>query len=62
MTSPNQPIGDFQNEEKFHLNNVSNDDREDSEHENEEREEESGDWGDVDPAGGEEPTAPGSAV
>ena len=62
MTIPNQSIGDFQNEEKYYLNTVSNDDREDSDHDDDEREEESGDWGDVDPAGGEEPAAPGSAV
>ena len=37
-------------------------DEEDEEEEEEEEEEEPGDWGDVDPAGGDEPSSPGSAV
>jgi len=34
----------------------------DDEDDDEESEDEAGDWGDVDPAGGPAPTAPGSAV
>ena len=55
----NQPL-----QEKYQFTNQSDDDRRDEEIEKlkEELEEQSGDWGDIDPAGGEEPTAPGSAV
>lgn len=39
------------------------DDREDEDRDDEEEEEdENTDWGNIDPAGGDEPTAPGSAV
>lgn len=57
-------------EEKANLNDWplyasdENQDERDREEEDEEEtdEEEGGDWGDVDPAGGPEPSAPGSAV
>ena len=39
---------------------ASANDRDDDDDDN--QEEEPGDWGDVDPAGGDEPTSPGSAV
>lgn len=38
------------------------DDRDDEEDDNEDEEDDSADWGDVDPAGGPEPSFPGSAV
>lgn len=68
MKNPNQPIGDYQNVEELRFDNASDDeqDRRDAEEAREklaeELEEKNGDWGDVDPAGGEAPTAPGSAV
>ncbi len=71
MNIPNQPIGDYQNSEELKFSNQSDDDRKDNDREDEEKareeleeelEEQSSDWGDVDPAGGEEPAAPGSAI
>ena len=68
MKNPNQPIGDYQNVEELRFDNASDDeqDRRDAEEAREklaeELDEKNGDWGDVDPAGGEAPTAPGSAV
>jgi len=50
----------FQNE--WPLNTASFDRDDEKEDDEDEEQEESGDWGDVDPAGGEAPTAPGSAV
>ena len=48
-------------ENAIYFSSQMNDDREDK-HEEEIQEEPSQDWGDVDPAGGPAPTAPGSAV
>ncbi len=66
MKNPNQSIGDDQNAEELRFSNQSDDDRKDDEKDREkleeELEEQSSDWGDVDPEGGEAPTAPGSAV
>ena len=67
MNISNQPISDYQKSQgDFQFSNQSNDDRTDDEKAREkleeELEEQNSDWGDVDPAGGEEPTAPGSAV
>ena len=42
--------------------NAADKDQEDKDLEKEEDDDESGDWGDVDPAGGPAPSAPGSAV
>ena len=55
---------DFNEQVPFHC---TADDRNEAEQRKEEglddeQAEEGGDWGDVDPAGGEAPTAPGSAV
>ena len=57
MNISDQAINQYESAEELKFSNQADDDREDDD-----REEESGDWGDVDPAGGEEPTAPGSAV
>ena len=68
MNNPNQPIGDYQNSEELKFSNESDDekDRKDAEEAREklaeELEEDSGDWGDVDPAGGEDPGMPGGAI
>lgn len=66
MKNSNQPF-EVAEETQFHLNATllakSDDDREKSEDEDEDdTDDESGDWGDVDPAGGPAPSAPGSAV
>ena len=72
MRNSIQPFPQYENEqnsqEKYQFTDQSDDDRKEKEREKElekveeELEEQSSDWGDVDPAGGEEPTAPGSAV
>lgn len=51
-------------QENWPLNAASTRDNEnyDRKDDDEEEEDESGDWGDVDPNSGPEPTAPGSAV
>lgn len=60
-----------ESEEKANLNdwplnaadaNQDDKDLEDTDDDNEDEDEGSGDWGDVDPAGGPAPSAPGSAV
>lgn len=46
-----------------HAANLDRDDKEqDRDDEEEDDEDENTDWGNVDPAGGDEPTSPGSAV
>ena len=72
MRNSIQPFPQYENEqnsqEKYQFRDQSDDDRKENEREKElekveeELEEQSSDWGDVDPAGGEDPTAPGSAV
>ena len=68
MRNSIQPFPQYENEqksqEKYQFSSEADDDRKDEEREKleEDLEEQNSDWGDVDPAGGEEPTAPGSAV
>lgn len=49
-------------ENAIYFSSQMNDDREEQRKEEEIREEKNTDWGDVDPAGGPAPSAPGSAV
>ena len=49
-------------ENAIYFSSQMNDDREEQRKEQEIREEENTEWGDVDPAGGPAPSAPGSAV
>lgn len=66
MKRSNQPLGHYEHgqdaQPSYLFSNQSDDDRKEEEAENEDEAATMDDWGDVDPAGGPAPSAPGSAV
>ena len=62
MYQNEEAVNDFTDLTDHYKMNFSDRDDEKEERDEEEVEEENQDWGDVDPAGGPAPSAPGSAV
>ncbi|WP_432671181.1 hypothetical protein [Flavobacterium sp. SM2513] len=66
MKTTNQPADFYDNAQdpqpNFMFNTQSDEDRKEREEEREDEEATMDDWGEVDPAGGPAPSAPGSAV